>query len=91
MLTAQQARELVGRSVQEKVESLLVAVKEIAKMKGRCLPTNIMYQHDPDLWVSGGYARTEEWKEATKILEDLGYQVDFFYEDMNDMYTKIKW
>lgn len=93
MFTAQQARELAGKSVQEKVESLLEAVKEIAKVKGRCLTTNIMYQHDQDLWVYGGYSRTEEWKEAKKILEGLGYQVEFYYADAQfaDMYTKIKW
>lgn len=93
MFTAQQARELAGKSVREKVESLLEAVKEIAKMKGRCLTTNIMYQHDRDLWVYGGHKGTKEWNEARKILEGLGYQVEFYYGEAKcaDMYTKIKW
>lgn len=93
MFTAQQARELAGRSVQEKVESLLEAVKEKAKQKHRFLKTGWEYKADEDIWINGGYSHTEEWREAKKILEELGYQVDFFYEERQfvDMYTVIKW
>jgi hypothetical protein len=45
------------------------------------------------LWIRGGYNHTEDWKAARKILMDLGYTVEFYYNESQfvDMYTLIKW
>lgn len=93
MLTAEQARKIAGRTVQEKVESLLKAVEEAAKAKKRKLRTGWDYEEDIDLWVNGGYSRTKEWEQAAKILEGLGYKVSFYYKESQfvDMYTLIEW
>jgi hypothetical protein len=93
-LTAAQAKQLAGPSVDEKVDAILVAIEKIATNKGRQLRAGYDYDQDKDLWVSGGYTPTPEWKEATKILEKLGYDVDFYYNDGSqfvDMYTIIRW
>lgn len=92
-LTAQQAKELAGETVEEKVDKLLIAVEKAAKAKKRKLRTGWDYQPDKDLWIDGGYSTTKEWKEAKKILEDLGYEVTFYYNECQfvDMYTLIEW
>lgn len=97
MITAAEARKLAGPTVQEKVEALLVAVEEAAKNKKRSLKTGWEYKEDQDLWISGGYGGnggTAEWKEAVKILKDLGYKVKFYYMEQSiavDMYTLVEW
>lgn len=93
MMTAAEARRLAGQTVQEKVNDLLLAVEELAKQKHRVLKTGWDYTKDADLWVHGGYNNSKEWVEAKKILEGLGYKVNFFYKESQfvDMYTLIEW
>lgn len=93
MLTAEQARQIAGKTVQEKVESLLKAIEEAAKSKKRSLRTGWDYKEDNDLWINGGYSRTKDWEEAAQILEGLGYTVIFYYKESQfvDMYTLIEW
>lgn len=92
--TAEEARKLAGKTVEEKVDSLLVAIKDAATNKKRKLRTSWEYEEDNDLWVNGGYNKTKEWIEACKILEALGYKVSFYYNEGSiavDMYTLISW
>lgn len=93
-LTAAEARRLAGKTVDEKVEDLLIAVETVAKNKKRRLRTGWDYKLDTDLWVDGGYKATPEWKEAKDILTKLGYKVSFRYHDGSmavDMYTLVEW
>ena len=93
MLTAEQARQIAVKTVQEKVEALLKAVEEAANAKKRKLRTWWDYKEDADLWISGGLSDTQDWQEAVKILEGLGYKVKFYYKASQfvDMYTLIEW
>ena len=94
MITAAQARELAGPTLQEKVEALNEAIKAAATLKKRQLRTGWDYDAHPELWIQGGYSSTEEWKQAKKMLEDLGYKVSFYYREASiavDMYTIIEW
>lgn len=92
-ITAEQARKLAGKTVDEKVDDLLVEIENSAKQGKRQLRTSWEYSGDEDLWVRGGYDKTDEWKAAKKILTDLGYTVEFYYNELQfvDMYTLIKW
>jgi hypothetical protein len=91
--TANEARKLAGKTVEEKVDDLLVAIKERARKKLRELRTGYDYQGDEDLWIQSRYNPTKEWNEAKTILEDLGYVVGFYFDagQFVDMYTIIKW
>ena len=93
MLTAKEARELSGKTVEEKVESLLESIREKAKTGARKIATGYSHKEDADLWISGGYSKTDDWKRAKGILEGLGYKVTFFYEERQfvDMYTLVEW
>lgn len=93
MITAAKARQLSGFTVQEKVARILVHVEEMAKAGKRELRCGWDYKEDSDLWIRGGYSRTKDWNEATKILEGLGFKVEFYYMETQfvDMYTHIMW
>tara|TARA_R110000803_G_scaffold98985_1_gene167051 strand:+ start:988 stop:1281 length:294 start_codon:yes stop_codon:yes gene_type:complete len=92
-LTADKARELAGRTVEEAVDSILVSIEAKAKKKSRELKTGWEHKEDNELWERGGYATSEDWKEAKATLEGLGYTVTFFYEERQfvNMYTLITW
>jgi hypothetical protein len=92
-LTAEEARKLSGKTLDEKVDGLLAAIAEAAKQHKRQLRTGWDYGADEELWIQHGYSKTEDWKTARKILVDLGYTVEFYYEESQfvDMYTLIKW
>ena len=86
-ITAQEARDLAGPTVQERVEDVYLLIRKAAQAKKRSIQL-----HD-NFWVHGGYKPTEEWKEAVKILEGKGFVVKFFYEERQfvDMYTIVSW
>jgi G:T-mismatch repair DNA endonuclease (very short patch repair protein) len=87
MLTAKQARDLAGPTVEERIEDVLKDIEAAAKNKSRELHCH------QDFWVNEGYSGTENYKKAKKMLEDLGYKVEFYYEcrQFVDMYTIIRW
>lgn len=92
--TAAEARELAGPTLDEKVDCLLESIKEAAQNEKRVLRTGWDYTKHKDLWIDGGYNQTEEWKKACDILQRLGFEVQFYYNDGSmavDMYTVIKW
>lgn len=92
-LTAAEAKKLAGPTLEEKVDAILVAIKDAAMNKKRSLRTGWEYKDDPDLWVNGGYSATSDWKAAVAVLENLGYKVSFYYAETQfvDMYTIISW
>lgn len=92
-LTADKAREIAGRTFDEKIDAILEKIEEVSKDHKRCLRTGWQYRDDKSLWIDGGYSGTDEWKQAKKTLEDLGYKVSFFYKEAQfvDMYTLIEW
>jgi len=92
MITAKEAYD-IALSKNEHVnikEALDYADKEIRKASenGR-----IEARLGTDLFVKGGYNNTKEYKEVKRILEALGFKVEFFYEENQyiNMYTIIKW
>jgi len=92
-LTAKEARELAGPTLDEKIDSLLAAIGTAAANEKRQLRTGWEYKEHPELWINGGYSRTSEYRRAEEILKKLGYDVSFYYNEGQfvDMYTIIKW
>lgn len=92
-LTAKEARELSGKTVDEKIDSLLQTLQIKAKAGKRELRTSWEHGEDSDLWVNGGYSTTKEWTQAKLALEQLGYKVTYYYKESQfvDMYTLIEW
>lgn len=95
-LTAAEARELAGPTVEERVQEVLDKIKEVASPPTRARQLAL---HEP-FWVNWGYYGTEKTKEiedyrkAVKQLIDLGYKVEFYYKTHSiavDMYTIVKW
>ena len=86
-ITAAEARELAGLTVEERVDEVFNLIREAAKNKKRSLAL-----HD-DFWSRGGYNRTEEWRDACGMLSSEGFEVEFFYEEKQfvNMYTVVKW
>lgn len=91
MITAKEARDLSGPTLEEQVaEELKVAetrIREEATLGKRKLSL-----HGP-FWAHEGYSKTEAYKMARQVLVDQGFDVDFFYEERQfvDMYTVVKW
>lgn len=92
--TADMARKLAGATVQDKVDLLLVTIKELATNKQRRCRTGYDHKADEDLWINGGYSTTRDWKEAKDLFTELGYKVTFYYNEGSmavDMYTLVEW
>jgi hypothetical protein len=91
MITAKEARELSGPTFEEQVEVELEFVygdiRTAAENKTRQVNLH------SEFWTLGGYNNTDEYKAAVKKLEELGYTVEFFYEERQfvNMYTIVKW
>ena len=86
-ITAEQARELAGPTVQERVAAVYPLIRTAAEQKKR-----VVALHD-SFWVNGGYSSSAEWKEACEILRKDGFVVEFFYDERQfvAMYTIVKW
>ena len=86
-ITAKEARELAGPSVQDRVRAAYELIRAAAEKK----------QHEVHLksefWTRGGYRKDKEYLEAVSILEQDGFEVLFFYEERQfvDLYTIVKW
>lgn len=88
-ITADQARALAGPTIEERVDQILLDIKEVATNKGRFL----IIRRDEQFWTSGGYSQTPEWKTACDLIRAQGFHVEFFYEERQfvDMGTIVKW
>lgn len=86
-LTATQAREIAGPTIDERVDAALVEIRAAAEKKKREIALH------GEFWVHGGYSDTPDYKAACGILRKLGYTVEFFYEERQfvNMYTIVKW
>jgi hypothetical protein len=93
MITAEEARNIAGRTVAEMVEAIGPKIEELAKAKMRKLRTGYDWPQDKGLWIDGGYNNTAHWREAKAMLEAQGFKVSFFYEERQlvDMFTLIEW
>lgn len=87
LITAKQARKISGLTAEEQVELVCEQIQKAAEEKKREI-----HLHG-EFWAHGGYNLTDDYKCATKILKDLGYEVKFHYEERQfvDMYTVVKW
>lgn len=86
-LTATQAREIAGPTIDERVDAALVDIRAAAEKKKREVALH------GDFWVHGGYGDKPKYRAACGILRKLGYTVEFFYEELQfvNMYTVVKW
>ena len=93
MITAEQARGFMPRTLETKLESIGKRIEELAKEGKTKLRCGYDYKPDQDIWIHGGYSKSEEYLKAKKYLEDLGFKVSFFYEEGQfiDMYVLIEW
>lgn len=89
MITAKEARELSGPTIAERIADLDPLIREACKRKAR-----VVHIHD-DWWVQCGYSndRRNEWLEACNQLRELGFKVEFFYEELQfvNMYVIVSW
>lgn len=85
--TAADARVLAGPSVEDHVNEAIEQIKKAAENKRRS--TNLT----SDFWVNEGYGRTNNYKQACKQLEALGFTVKYFYEELQfvNAYTIVSW
>jgi len=85
-ITAQEARELAGPTVEERVAAVYPLIREAAEKKQRHVALH-------DWWEREGYAGSKDYKQACMILEGDGYKVKFFYEERQfvNMYTLVEW
>ena len=86
-ITAAEARELAGPTVEERVDEAYESIRKAATKKQRCI-----YLKD-HFWSHGGYSGSDEYQAAVRLLEAAGYKVRFFYEERQfvDMYTIVEW
>jgi len=94
LITAEEARNLAGPSLEDKIESLSKTIEALAKEGRRSCRTAYDHRLDGDLWEDGAYHKINEWKRAKEILEHHGYKVMFYYDcggQFVDMYTLIEW
>ena len=91
VITAKEARELAGPTDAELAEKALeTAFREIrfaAAEKQRSI------HFRDDFWARGGYDDAKSYKLAVERLEELGFDVNFFYEadQFVDMGVVISW
>jgi len=85
-ITAQEARQLAGPTVQERVDEVYAKIREAATQGKR-------YVNLHDWWATEGYSGIDEYKQACMILEGDGFKVEFVYEERQfvNMYTSVEW
>jgi hypothetical protein len=93
MITAEQARAIMPRTLEVKLEDIGNRIEELAKEGKNRLRGGYDYDKDKDLWISGGYSNSEEYLKAKQYLENLGFKVSFYYMELQlvDMYVLIEW
>ena len=92
VITAKEARELAGPTDAERAERALeTAFREIRFAAAERKQRSIHFRDD--FWARGGYDNTKSYKLAVERLEELGFDVKFFYEadQLVDMGVVISW
>jgi len=93
MITAKEARNISGPTAAEAVDEIEPLIREQAKKKERSLLIRDSVLGG-GVWVHGGYETSPLWKDCKQLLLDLGYTVEFYYNEGSmavDMGTKIGW
>lgn len=87
MITAKEARELSGPTVEDHLAEAHAAIRKAAENKKREVALHSSF------WVNEGYKGTKDWHKAKNNLTDLGFTVEFFYEERQfvNAYTKVSW
>ena len=91
MITAKEARELAGPTLEEQLDEHLEyaydRIRVAAEQKHRVV------RLANDFWRHGGYNHTDLYQKAVKKLEELGFKVNFHYEALQfvNMYTIVEW
>lgn len=88
MITAEQARQLAGPTIEEYVERLGPYIERVASTGNHQLRVGIDSNQDIGFWQKGANQHAN-WLEAKRLLEQLGYQVSFKYDHVH--YTLIEW
>ena len=86
-ITAEEARKICGPSVIEHLQPVYDMIREAAAGKIRKIHLHSSF------WTYGGYDKTPDWVNATRILEEDGFIVSFYYKELQfvDMYTIVEW
>jgi len=87
MITAKEAREKSGPTIEEMAEFFEPHIIEAANKKIR---TVTVYHGQLE---NEAYGHTETWRSFCKYMEELGYKAEFHYEERQfvDMRIKISW
>jgi hypothetical protein len=87
-ITAEQARELAGPTIEERVEAVYPLIRAAAEKRLRSITLN-----SGGFWCDEGYDQTAAYKQACDLLRKDGFNVEFFYQELQfvDMGTKISW
>jgi|688.fasta_scaffold1962003_1 hypothetical protein len=91
MITAKEARQLAGPTPEEVVKEQLEFAYERIKLAAENKRRSVNLTNE--FWTRDGYSGTDEYKAAVKQLKVLGFEVEFFYEELQfvNMYTIVKW
>lgn len=91
MITAKEARELAGPTPEEVVKEQLEFAYERIKLAAKNKHRSVNLTNE--FWTRDGYSGTDEYKAAVKQLKVLGFEIEFFYEELQfvNMYTIVKW
>lgn len=91
MITAREARQLAGPTPEEVVKEQLEFAYERIKLAAENKRRSVNLTNE--FWTRDGYSGTDEYKAAVKQLKVLGFEVEFFYEELQfvNMYTIVKW
>lgn len=87
MITAKEARELAGPTIEEMCEFFDSHIREAAKNKERSI-TVFHGQLENE-----AYGRTKRWKAFQEAMAKLGFVAELYYEERQfvDMRITIKW
>ena len=87
MITAKEARELAGPTIEEMAEFFDKPIREAAAKKER----SVTVYHG--ILENEAYGSTKRWKEFTDYMSKLGFVVELYYYEGQfvDMRITIKW
>lgn len=87
MITAKEARELSGPTIEDHLAEAYAAIRKAAENKKREVALH------SNFFANEGYSETTDWHKAKKKLTEQGFRVEFFYEERQlvNAYTKVIW
>lgn len=87
MITAEEARKLSGKTVEELAFDFNDIIKKAAMEQKR----TVLHYHGE--LENEAYSHTKKWNDFVSYMNNLGYQVEFHYEERQfvDMRIRISW